>query len=144
MNITDIGFNGDDLKRLVKHHCGDATRQPPSAKPVSALVLVENQKDTPPALLTPRQRRSPDPTAIPPGAITAIVNQTIAATGLERTTIDAPMKNGTLERVKVGSRTLITVASIHALLERADGIRPRCGSPRRTRGRPATDRARRA
>jgi excisionase family DNA binding protein len=52
---------------------------------------------------------------IPDGAVTVTVAQAAAALGLGRTTVDKLMRNGTLVRVKVGARTLITTDSIRTL-----------------------------
>jgi excisionase family DNA binding protein len=48
--------------------------------------------------------------------ITATVAEAREASGLGRTTIFALLASGELERVKVGRRTLITVASLQNLL----------------------------
>lgn len=50
-------------------------------------------------------------------AVTVSVADASAALGLGRTTIDKLMKMGTLVRLKVGRRTLITVDSIQALIK---------------------------
>lgn len=51
--------------------------------------------------------------------ITASINETAHALSLGRTSIYALIREGRLETVKLGRRTLIKVASIRRLLEQA-------------------------
>ena len=51
-------------------------------------------------------------------AITASINDTAKALSLGRTSIYALIREGRLETVKLGRRTLIKVASIRRLIER--------------------------
>jgi excisionase family DNA binding protein len=51
-------------------------------------------------------------------AITASINDTAKALGLGRTSIYALIREGRLETIKLGRRTLIKVESIRKLIER--------------------------
>ena len=51
--------------------------------------------------------------------ITASINDTAKALGLGRTSIYALIREGRLESIKLGRRTLVKVASIRRLLETA-------------------------
>ena len=51
--------------------------------------------------------------------ITATINDTAKALGLGRTSIYALVRDGRLEAIKLGRRTLIKVESIHRLIASA-------------------------
>lgn len=51
--------------------------------------------------------------------VTCSIADARRATGLGRTKIDELLKNGTLKSVKVGTRRLVTIASIRALADQA-------------------------
>lgn len=51
--------------------------------------------------------------------ITATINDTAKALGLGRTSIYALVREGRLEAIKLGRRTLIKVESIHRLIASA-------------------------
>lgn len=51
-------------------------------------------------------------------AIAASINDTAKALSLGRTSIYALIREGRLETIKLGRRTLIKVESIHKLIER--------------------------
>jgi excisionase family DNA binding protein len=77
--------------------------------------MAEHSHD--PAKTATASNRRPRPTTTQPVAplaynITAACN----VSGLGRTTLFDLMSKGRLERVKVGNRTLIPAASLHALL----------------------------
>lgn len=60
----------------------------------------------------------------PPRAIRPLaysVAEAVTATGLSRSKIFKLMRGGQLQRTKVGRRTLITVASLEALLNQTAG-----------------------
>ena len=118
--IVGILFDDMSLQATIARHSAKPRGYParPKAPPPARISTASLSAvcGTPPVDHIPPERRRPDPSAIPPGAITVTVKQAMAATGLGRTTIDGLMKRGVLERVKVGSRTLITVASIEKLI----------------------------
>ncbi len=133
VSVIGIRFDDKSLQTVISQHSGpitamardvddadaaDAAPATPAAaqvEPVSKAVAVVPSSAAPAAVPTKRVRQG-----LPEGAVTVTVAQAEAAIALGRTTIDKLMKNGTLVRVKVGSRTLITVDSIRALL--ASGI----------------------
>ncbi|OYQ23904.1 hypothetical protein CHU93_16780 [Sandarakinorhabdus cyanobacteriorum] len=60
---------------------------------------------------------------VPDRAITPLaysVAEAVAALGLSRSQIFKLMRSGKLQRTKVGRRTLISVASLMALIDQAD------------------------
>ena len=112
VNITAVGFNPSDLRRMIDRHLGRAskptgraaTRQPAAAAPQEPEARVSPAT---PAIGV---------AAIPAGAVTVTIKQAMAALGLGRTMVDKLCGEGRLDRRRVGGRALITVASIHALL----------------------------
>lgn len=126
VSLIGIRFDDKSLQTVISQHGGpitamakdvDNTAAIPTAPAVAQVQLVKETiaPPVPAAVPTKRVRQG-----LPEGAVTVTVAQAEATIGLGRTTIDKLMKNGTLVRVKVGSRTLITVDSIRALL--ASGI----------------------
>lgn len=115
--ITGITFKPDRIDWLIAHHA-DA--------PVSFGSAAKAASDSPagpaaeirtamPVASEPSQRRKPDPTAIPSGALLATIEQAMKALGLSRGTINNLLKRGTLVRKETGLRSVsIEVASIHA------------------------------
>lgn len=51
-----------------------------------------------------------------PEPLAASVNEASALLGISRSTVVRMLREGRLPRLKIGSRTLIPLASIHALL----------------------------
>lgn len=116
--IVGIRFNDVTLHRLIAEHATGHVqpiigKSPPAPPPTPVSPIKETVEV---AVKPEAKRREADPAAITPGALTATVKQTMAATGLGRTTINKLMNDETLVRVPVGRRTLITVASIRALI----------------------------
>lgn len=120
--ITIVGIRFDDLslQATIARHCAGPRVMAIPSDPLSlspeAATSAESQSKPDVAQADAKPRRAANPSAIPIGAITVTVNQTMDITGLGRTTIDKLMGEGVLVRVKVGGRTLITVASIRRLL----------------------------
>lgn len=126
VSLIGIRFDDKSLQTVISQHGGPITAMAKDVDDTAAIpttptvAQVQPVQETialpvPAAVPTKRVRQG-----LPEGAVTVTVAQAEAAIGLGRTTIDKLMKNGTLVRVKVGSRTLITVDSIRALL--ASGI----------------------
>ena len=122
VSLIGIRFDDKSLQTVIAQHGGEPSPvvQPPkdarsdanrAAELPSALVATSSP--LPPTEAVVSTKRTPQ--GLPDGAVTITVAQAEAALGLGRTTIDKLMKNGTLVRVKVGSRTLITVDSIRAM-----------------------------
>jgi hypothetical protein len=126
VSLIGIRFDDKSLQTVISQHGGpipamakdvddaDAAPATPAAaqvQPVPEAAAIVPSSAAPAAVPTKRV-----PQGLPEGAVMVTVAQAEAATGLGRTTIDKLMKAGTLIRVKVGSRTLITVESIRALI----------------------------
>lgn len=122
VHVTGVGFGQPSLQALIADHgrrpavaSASNAKAPPTddARPDEPMPVDAKIEPIPSSQPV---RKGPNPAAIPVGAITVTVKVAMAATGLGRTTIDKLMGEGRLERVKVGGRTLITVASIRSLL----------------------------
>lgn len=126
VSLIGIRFDDKSLQTVISQHGGPITAMtkdvgdanappttPPAAQvqPVPEALAIVPSPAAPEPVPTKRVRQG-----LPEGAVTVTVAQAEAATGLGRTTIDKLMKAGTLVRVKVGSRTLITVESIRNLI----------------------------
>lgn len=107
VHITGVTFSEASLQRLIEHQGGNA---PPLTMP------VDTTKPEQPAGETASVHRSPSPAAIPSGAVTVTVKQTMAALGLGRTKVNELMNDGRLVRKKIDGRTLIEVDSIRRLV----------------------------
>lgn len=84
--MTDITFNAKHIDWLIAHHDGAPVarrRKRKAAGPVRATEAEPMEHDA----AEPRLGRKADPTAIPPGALTATMEQTEAALGLSRGTV---------------------------------------------------------
>lgn len=111
--ITGISFSEPSLAKLLDRYCAD------SSVSFSDQLSHSGAEATLTGAPSSSQTCKPDEedvSPIKPGAITASVAQTEQATGLSRTTIDKLMREGALDRIKVGRRTLITVESIERFL----------------------------
>lgn len=108
VRITGVSFSEKHLQRLIGHSpAGAAIKElEPPAPPLSEPAADIQRR--PPANLGMN--------AIPVGARTVSVKQTMAALGLGRTKVNELMNEGSLERKKFGARTAITVESIEKLL----------------------------
>jgi hypothetical protein len=126
VSLIGIRFDDKSLQTVISQHGGPingmvkevddvvaapATPTAAQVQPVVEAVAIVPSSAAPAAVPKKRVRQG-----LPEGAVMVTVAQAEAATGLGRTTIDKLMKAGTLVRVKVGSRTLITVESIRALI----------------------------
>lgn len=114
--ITGITFKPDSIAWLIAHHadapasCGSPAEAGSNSldEPAVAMTAAPVAPEAP-------QRRKPDPTAIPPGALLATIEQAMKALGLSRGTINNLLKRGTLVRKETGLRSVsIEVASIRA------------------------------
>ncbi|OYX63366.1 MAG: hypothetical protein B7Y88_12985 [Sphingomonadales bacterium 32-64-17] len=112
--ITGVSFSEASLIKVLERYCANAPatifHEPPAR-------MTEPQISS--ASTTPSQDCKPIGKQVPPikpGDLTATVAQAVQATGLGRTKIDQLMRDGTLERTKVGRRTLISVESIERLV----------------------------
>lgn len=114
VNITGVGFNGSDLQRLIDQHCGGTSK---GKRPQLVGAQSDDDADVPAPAIPKPTRRQADLLAIPPGALAVTVNQAMAALGLGRTKVNDLMVRGTLVRVKIDTRTLITTESIRALTQ---------------------------
>lgn len=126
VSLIGIRFDDKSLQTVISQHGGpltaiakdvDDTAAAPATpgaaqvQPADEAAAIVPSSAAPAAVPTKRVRQG-----LPEGAVMVTVAQAEAATGLGRTTIDKLMKAGTLVRVKVGSRTLITVESIRTLI----------------------------
>jgi len=113
VSITGISFSESSLVKVLDRYCANSPTSvsEKSPTPSSAVGIKE-------PLASSQCRASSDCDVLPikPGDLTVSVAQAIQATGLGRTTIDKLMREGKLERIKVGGRTLITVESIKRLV----------------------------
>jgi hypothetical protein len=114
VQITGISFSETSLVKVLDRYCAgsDVAR--------NTLGSGENTNIEATELVSPSKKRSaPVPKAVPPikpGDLFASVAQAVQATRLGRTKIDELMRKGILERQKVGTRALITVKSLEALV----------------------------
>ncbi|WP_199801464.1 helix-turn-helix domain-containing protein [Alteriqipengyuania lutimaris] len=113
VQITGISFSETSLVKVLDRYCANSP----------ANVANQSLSRSPKATLSGSPSGPPkcEPaikvvSAIEPGDLTASIAKVQKATGLGRTTIDKLMRNGTLHRIKVGRRTLITVDSIERYL----------------------------
>jgi hypothetical protein len=119
VSLIGIRFDDKSLQNVIAQHSGDVGSAAPPDQPELRTVhamLSSPPPDEQPKLEPVKTTTKPVRVGIPEGAITVTVKEAMAATGLGRTTIDKLMGNGTLVRVKVGARTLITAESIRALI----------------------------
>lgn len=138
--VVDIQFDDSSLGKMIGRHLAAGLGSlAPAAAPIAKAVPKATAAVTPAAPVTtdlpnagpsvcpadkdactpieqPRSAKPREKVGIPAGAVTVTVAQAMAALGLGRTTIDKMMKAGVLTRVKIGSRTLITVDSILAVI----------------------------
>lgn len=113
IRITGISFSEASLTKVLDRYCTDAPSiilQEPLARIPEPQV---GRSSAIPSQSSKHRRKEVAP--IKPGDLTATVAQAVQATGLGRTKIDQLMRDGTLERTKVGRRTLISVESIERL-----------------------------
>ncbi|TMM48679.1 helix-turn-helix domain-containing protein [Qipengyuania marisflavi] len=113
IRITGISFSEASLTKVLDRYCTDAPSiilQEPLARISEPQV---GRSSAIPSQSSKHRRKEVAP--IKPGDLTATVAQAVQATGLGRTKIDQLMRDGTLERTKVGRRTLISVESIERL-----------------------------
>lgn len=122
VEITGIRFDDKSLQSVIGQHTA-------AARPVDEVIAPKaEQREAPAVEMTveaiemPVASALPLPkpravlSALPEGAVLVTVNQAMAALGLGRTKINDLMVRGTLVRVKIDTRTLITAESIRALL----------------------------
>lgn len=112
--ITAITFKPNDIDELIAHHVGKSRSRRPDPQP-SVELDASLPAVTADAPLTRAKEREPNPSAIPPGALLASVDEAMSALGVSRGTINNLINNGTLIRTKIGRAVRIEVASIHAL-----------------------------
>lgn len=113
VRITGISFSETSLVKVLDRYCANSPAD--TAKPFSTgnpEATLGGSPSGPPKCEPAKKVVS----AIEPGELTASIAKVQKATGLGRTTIDKLMRNGTLHRIKVGRRTLITVESIERYL----------------------------
>lgn len=106
--IVGIRFDDVSLLQLVAEHAPRPLEQ--ARRDRSAL-----SNTGPVAGPTIAERASPDPTAIPPGAILCTIKQAGKALGFGRTKVNDLMNSGQLKRQMVGNSPRITVESIRIL-----------------------------
>jgi excisionase family DNA binding protein len=132
VSLIGIRFDDKSLLNVVAQHGGpvghvqdtSAESEPRDRAAVPASAPSFEPAPAPaPAVQEPVSTADPEKPlhrGIPHGAVTVTVAQAAAALGIGRTTVDKLMRNGTLVRVKVGARTLITADSIRVLTATAD------------------------
>ena len=120
LTLTGFRFDERSVKSAIAHR--DATPVKTQAAPPTCSTGAGNtssrtiDNDDPlPATQPKRQRKAPDPTAIPEGALLCTVKQAGAALGCGRTTINKYMSDGRVERVEGVAGTRITVVSVRKL-----------------------------
>ncbi|MCD2325021.1 hypothetical protein LQ953_13435 [Sphingomonas sp. IC-56] len=118
MSVIGIRFDDVSLQAVIEQHSAEA--RPLRALRAAPGVITPPQPVAAPAAISAQPAaapRSQSPAAsIPEGAVTVTVQQAMAALGLGRTKVNQLMGQGRLTRVKVDTRTLITVDSIRTLL----------------------------
>ncbi|WP_267393396.1 MULTISPECIES: hypothetical protein [unclassified Sphingomonas] len=120
VSLIGIRFDDKSLQNVIAQHSGHVGTAVPPKQP--ELPAVHSASLSPPLTVGEpkiepvKTTAAPMRVGIPEGAITVTVKEVMAATGLGRTTIDKLMGNGTLERIKVGGRALITVESIKSVV----------------------------
>lgn len=116
--LTGIRFKTLDIHKVGWSHRGyimpKASKEAIGGEPGDAVKTQE-----PVASTSPRTRRSPDASAIPPGAILCTIKQAGDALGIGRTKVNDLMNNGRLVRSKIDGGVRITVASVMALATKA-------------------------
>lgn len=111
--ITGVSFSESSLVKVLDRYCA----QPSVCASKPHAMQCPSARGSPQAPSSQDQKLTRK--AVPPikeGDLTASVAQTMQATGLGRTKIDELMREGGLDRTKVGKRTLITVESIERLV----------------------------
>lgn len=122
VEITGIRFDDKSLQTVIGQHSGAAhpiaevVAPAPEANAVPSAEIEPQEVDLQPAQTAPAPKPRPETSALPEGAVLVTVNQAMAALGLGRTKINDLMLKGTLVRVKIDTRTLITTESIRALI----------------------------
>ena len=112
--ITGVSFSEASLIKVLDRYCANAPATIFSEAPACMTELqVGSASALPSQDCKPKRKQVPP---IKPGDLTATVAQAVQTTGLGRTKIDQLMRDGTLERTKVGRRTLISVESIERLV----------------------------
>ncbi|WP_267381072.1 MULTISPECIES: hypothetical protein [unclassified Sphingomonas] len=118
--ITDVSFHLAGLQRIIDAHCGRPSMSIAPARPTPpapAGQVVVDQTIEVPVSVAPEQpkRRSPQTSAIRPGALLATIAETQAALGIGRTKVNELMKSGRLVRKTIDGGVRIEVASIMAI-----------------------------
>lgn len=115
VSVTTVSFAEKHLRRLIEHHSGipgkplaKARTKEPAATSKADNGEAEAQAPSAAPVLA---KSRPDPTAIPPGALTVTMKQAMSATGLGRTTVDKLCNSGKLNRVKVGGWSMTELAN---------------------------------
>lgn len=122
VEITGIRFDDKSLQSVIAQHSAaarpidetSASMPTGRADPVTELEPREIEIPIVAASSSPKVR--PALSALPEGAVLVTVNQAMAALGLGRTKVNDLMTKGTLVRVKIDTRTLITTESIRSML----------------------------
>lgn len=112
VQITGISFSRTSLEKVLNRYCAEASICSSKVGSTSQANVSANVVHIPE---TPAVRAVPP---ILPGDLFASVDQVMQATRLGRTKINELMKEGKLERTKVGKRALISVTSVEELVGR--------------------------
>ena len=119
--ISGIRFDDKSLRAVIAQHSAaprpaDEIVAARMTRAVSLPAVAPQKIDVPPPPVETASRARPVLSALPEGAVLVTVNQAMAALGLGRTKVNELMVMGTLVRVKIDTRTLITTESIRAFL----------------------------
>lgn len=119
--ISGIRFDDKSLLALIGQHSAAARHSnemisPNVAERAQQVTEVAAKEAKVPDAAASSPKARPALSALPEGAVLVTVNQAMAALGLGRTKVNDLMVKGTLVRVKIDTRTLITSESIRALI----------------------------